>query len=99
MGTILTDLGTDTDTVADLDVLDVLADLGSSTDDLVTGNAEVVVQRTPATRDGVDVRATNTTVGDGNVDIVIGLLLEVEVVDLEVGPVLGVGNTVSARHF
>jgi len=95
---VLTNLGADTDTIADLDTLNVLADLGSSTDDLVTGDAEVVAQGTPTTRDGVDIRTTNTAVSDGDVDIVVGLLLEVEVVDLEVGPILGVSDTVSARH-
>ena len=95
---VLTNLSADTDTVADLDAFNVLANLGSSADDLVTGNAEVMVQRTPTTRDGVYVRAANATVGDGNVDIVVGLALELEVEDLEVGPVLGVSDTVSARH-
>lgn len=95
---VLTNLSADTDTVADLDAFNVLANLGSSADDLVTGNAEVMVQRTPTTRDGVDVRAANATVGDGNVDIVVGLLLEFKVIDLEVGPVLGVSNSVSTRH-
>ena len=59
---------------------------------------EVVRERAPATRDGVDVRAADTAVRDGDVDVIVGLLLEVKVVDLEVGPVLGVGDTVSARH-
>lgn len=93
------DLGTDADSVANLDVLDVLADLGGDANDLMTRNAEVVLQRAPTTGDGMDIRTADTTVGDSNVDIVVSLLLEVEIVDLEVGPILGVGDTVSARHF
>lgn len=95
---LLTNLGADTDAVADLNTLNVLSDLGSSADDFVTRNAEVMAQGTPATRDGVNIGSTDTTVSDGNVDIVVSFLLEVEVVDLEVGPVLGVSDTVSARH-
>ena len=93
------DLGPNADTVTNFDSFNVLADLGGSTDNFVTRNAELVAQRAPASGDSVNIRAANTTVGDSNVDVVISLLLEVEVVDLEVGPVLRVGDSVSTGHF
>lgn len=47
----------------------------------------------------VNIGTANTAVGDLDIDIIIVLLLEFKVDDLEVGPVLGVVDTVSfGRH-
>lgn len=99
-------LRTDTNAVANLDVLDILADLRDNTDDLMAGNhcrhleraPERLVIYAPAARNGVHVRTTDTTVGDLHLNIVVLGLLEVEVDDLEVGPVLSVVNSVSLGH-
>lgn len=64
--------------------------MGDGTDDFVTRADPVVTQWTPTASDGVDVGAADTTVGDGEGDIVRALGLELEVSDREVLVVLGV---------
>ena len=100
-------LRTDTNAVANLDVLDILANLRDNADNLMAGNHCRYLERAPgrlvihapAARDGVYVRTTDTTVGDLHLNIVVLGLLEVEVNDLEVGPVLSVVDSVSLGHY
>ena len=66
---------------------------GNGSDNLVTRDDSVDVQGAPAAADSVDITATNTAVGDCNVDVVIGGGLELELVELEVSPVLGVADS------
>lgn len=73
-------LSTDTDTVANLKVLNVLADLGDMTNDLVSNN-EGVVGRSPARAKGVNVGTADTAVRDLHLNV--GLL---ESLRLEVAP-------------
>jgi hypothetical protein len=96
-------LSTNTDTVADLEVLDVLADLGDLSNDLVA-NDEGVVGGAPARAEGVNVATANTAVGDVHLDIGLfeGLGLEVAPFHVAIGGRGVVGNPAvevgSGRH-
>ena len=70
-------MGTDTDTIADLDRLDVFADLYGLADDFVT-NADGEWAVAPASIDGVDVRAADSAAVNGDVDIAVFEGLELE---------------------
>jgi hypothetical protein len=64
--------------------------VGDGTDNLVTRDDPFGAQRSPTTGDGVDVRPTDTTVRDGDGDIVRTLGLELVFLNGEVGVVLGI---------
>lgn len=82
------DLGANSDTIALLDVLDGLSDLDSLADHLVA-DAKRALEFTPATSDGVDVRAANTTALDLDVDVMVLERLGLELVLVVFGPSLG----------
>lgn len=84
------DLGADTDTLSDLELLDVLADLNDFADNLVAGDDKLGLPRAPAARDGVVVRAANTAALDGDGHAVILERLELVLGDLEVEVLLRV---------
>jgi len=76
------DLGTNTNTVADLDLADLVTNSDSLADDFVT-NAERTLEVSPTASNGVNIRATNTAGLDLDIDIAIapglgrkGLLLK-----------------------
>jgi hypothetical protein len=83
-------LCSNTDSLTDLELGDFVSDVGDSSDNLVSWANPFIAQWTPTASDGVDVGSTNTTVGDGESDIVRTLGLELEVSDREVLVVLGV---------
>lgn len=60
-----------------LDGLDVLADLDGATDNLVT-NTEWERSLTPTTSNGVDIRTTDTTSVNGDVNVAVLERLELE---------------------
>lgn len=64
--------------------------MGDGTDNLVSWADPFIAQWTPTASDGVDVGSADTTVGDGEGDIVRALGLELEVSDREVLVVFGV---------
>ena len=72
--------------VADLAVSDLATDLDDLANDLVA-NAKGEGSITPTSSDGVEVGSANTASLDGNVDIVLFELLELELALLEVRPV------------
>jgi hypothetical protein len=84
------DLSANTDSLADLEFGNLVTNVGDGTDNLVSWDDPVGAQGTPTASNGVDVGAANTTVGDGDGDIVRALGLELVLVDSEVGVVLGV---------
>jgi hypothetical protein len=71
--------------VADLAVGDLVANLDDLSNDLVA-NAKREGSVTPASSDGVKIGSANTASLNGNVDIVLLELLELEFALLEVGP-------------
>lgn len=83
------DVGSDTDTVAGLDMLDVVTDPDGLPDDLMSDNKGQLALA-PALLEGVKVRPTDTAVGDGEPNVVGGEVLRFESGDLEVGEALRV---------
>lgn len=81
-------LGTNTDTVADLDGLDILSDLDSTANNLVT-DAEWEWGTTPTTGDGVDVRSADTACINGNINVAVLEWLKLELLLVEGAPFLG----------
>lgn len=71
--------------VADLAVSDLVTDLDDLANNLVA-NAKGERCITPTSSDGVKIRSANTTSLNGNVDIVLLELLELELALLEVRP-------------
>ena len=89
-GKIGFDLGTDTNAVADLDSRHVLANFDCRSNDFVA-NAERKWHFAPAASDRVDIATANTARLNGNVNVAILKLLQLELSLLEVLPfVLGV---------
>ena len=80
------ELWTERTSVADLAVRDLVADLDDLANDLVA-NAKRKGSVTPTSSDGVKIGSTDTTSLNGNVDIVLLELLELELALLEVRPV------------
>lgn len=64
-----TDLRANTDTVTDLDVFNILSNSHRLSDNLVS-NDEREMALAPALLEGVQVRAADTAVGDGDFDVV-----------------------------
>jgi len=81
-------LGTNTDTIALLDVLDSLSDLDSLADHLVA-DAKRAIELTPAASDGVYIRAANTTALDFDIDVMVLERLGLELGFVVFGPSLG----------
>ena len=79
-------LSANTDTVANLKVLDVLADLGDMANDLVADDKRVV-GRSPARAEGVNVGTADTSVRDLHLNICVleGLGLEVAPFHVAIG--------------
>ena len=73
-----TNLGTDADALADLELLDVLAHPGHNPDDLVADNKRERAGAAPALAEGVHVRAADATVRNGELDVVIREVLRLE---------------------
>lgn len=71
--------------VADLAVGDLVANLNDLANDLVA-NAKREGSITPTTSDGVEIGSANTASLNGNIDIVLLELLELELALLEVRP-------------
>lgn len=71
--------------VADLAVSDLVTNLDDLANNFVT-NAKRERCITPTSSDGVKIRSANTTSLNGNVDVVLFELLELELALLEVGP-------------
>jgi hypothetical protein len=71
--------------VADLAVSDLVTNLDDLANNLVA-NAKREGSVTPTSSDGVKIGSANTTSLNGNVDIVLFELLELELALLEVGP-------------
>lgn len=65
----------------------------------LTWNAERNRELTPPSRDGVDIASADATAVNLEGDIFWLGGLELELGDLEVGPVLGVVNSVTLGHF
>jgi len=80
------ELWTERTSVADLAVRDLVADLDDLANDLVA-NAKRKGGVTPTSSDGVKIGSADTTSLNGNVDIVLLELLELELALLEVRPV------------
>jgi len=80
------ELWTERTSVADLAVRDLVADLDDLANDLVA-NAKREGSVTPTSSDGVKIGSADTTSLNGNVDIVLLELLELELALLEVRPV------------
>lgn len=76
-GQVGLDLCTDTDSVANLDCLDVLSNLDSLADNLVA-NADWCWNLTPSSCNCVAVRAANTATVDGDVNVPVLERLELE---------------------
>jgi len=70
-------LSTNTNAVADFDVLDLVTDLDRTADNLVA-DAERERCLAPSTGDGVNIGAANTAGVNGNVDVFILKRLELE---------------------
>jgi hypothetical protein len=77
-----------TNDVPNLELGDLGADSGDSSADLVSDDEREEGGLTPTTGDGVDVWRADTTVFDGNVNVVVLLSLELEVDELKVAPLL-----------
>lgn len=96
-------LGTNTNAIAHLNLLHVLADLDGLANNLVT-DAERTLEVAPAAGDGVDVRPADAAALDLDVDIVILKRLGLELVAVELVPGLGRVNdealeSVWVAHF
>jgi hypothetical protein len=85
------DLGTSTDTVADLCERDLVANTKNLANDLVADSKRVRAF-TPVSADGMAITGANTTALDLDVYIVLAKGTGLKRVLLEVGPVLGAGG-------
>ena len=82
-------LGTNADTLANLDVLDLAANTRGSTHNLVS-NADRVLGRAPTAAESVEVRAADTAALDGDLDVGLLELLGLELLPLEVANAVSV---------
>jgi hypothetical protein len=84
-------LGTSTNTVANLGETDLVAYTKNLADNLVADSKRVRAA-TPVSADGMTITGANTAALDLDVDIVLAKRTRLERVLLEVGPVLGAGG-------
>ena len=84
------DLGADADALADLELLDVLANPGHYPDDLVANDERERASAAPSLAEGMHVRAADTAVRDSKLDVVIREILRLERHDVERAPRGGV---------
>jgi hypothetical protein len=81
-------LGADADTIALLDVLDVLSDVDGTADDFVA-DTEGAFKISPSAGDRVDVRAADAAALDFDVDVVVFERLGFQLAAVELVPGLG----------
>jgi hypothetical protein len=89
------DLSSDTDTLSNLELFDLVSDVGDLAYDLVAWNAPLHAKTSPSASDSVHITSAHSTESDGDCDIVWPRGLELVLVDGEVGVVLGIWVGVS----
>ena len=86
-------LRTDASRVARLEVRDPVADAGDGADNFVSDHKRKL-RLAPSLREGMDIRAADTAVGDGYLDVLGGKGLRPEFCDLEVIPLGWISSAV-----